>query len=357
MSTCTTDMAGAGREPPITNPLKAMDAATARGYTIPLYVLPFDHRASFELGMFGLNGPLSAEQIARIAAAKRVIYDGFVAAVEGGVPKEYAGILVDEQFGSDILNDASRNGYITCASVEKSGQEEFHFEFGDEFGDAFARHIEAFAPTFAKVLVRYNPDGDAAMNRRQAARLRRLSEYLQNSPSKYMFELLVPATTMQLKSVRGGTHAYDLTIRPPLMVRAMRELQDAGVEPDVWKIEGLERWEDYSRIVETARRGGRHDVGCIVLGRGESEPHVRAWLSTAAAVPGFIGFAVGRTTFWEPLVALRDQKIPREAAVAEVARRYRQWVDVFANAQGAASNSHNAPGTPSATVPPAIGTL
>ncbi len=130
------------------------------------------------------------------------------------------------------------------------------------------------------------------------------------------------------------------------MVRAMRELQDAGVEPDVWKIESLDRWEDYSRIVETARRGGRHDVGCIVLGRGESESHVRAWLGTAATVPGFIGFAVGRTTFWEPLVALRDQQIPREAAVAEVARRYRQWVDVFAHAQGAASSSHNAPGTP-----------
>ncbi len=316
------------------------------GYAAPLYILPFDHRASFKSGMFGWNGTLSTEQTERIVAAKRVIYDGVVAAVAGGVPKAHAGILVDEQFGAAILRDARRNGYITCVSVEKSGQQEFDFEFGD----AYARYIEAFAPSFAKVLVRYNPDGDAAMNRRQAVRLRRLSEYLEHSPSKYMFELLVPATATELQGLGGDTHAYDLTLRPTLMVRAIRELQDAGVEPDVWKIEGLDRSEDDVRIVETARRDGRDNVGCIVLGRGDSEAHVRAWLATAAAVPGFIGFAVGRTTFWEPLVALRDGQISREDAVAEVARRYRQWADVFERARGATSVAAFPTATPLATV-------
>ncbi|MEP7347185.1 MAG: DUF2090 domain-containing protein [Gemmatimonadaceae bacterium] len=299
------------------------------GYTKPLYILPFDHRASFESGMFGWTGALSVEQTARIAASKRVIYDGFVAAVEEGVPKDRAGILVDEPFGASILRDAARNGYITCAPVEKSGQEEFDFEFGEEF----ARHIEEFAPTFAKVLVRYNPDGDPAMNRRQAARLRRLSEYLESSPSSYMFELLVPATPRQLKDVGADLRAYDQEIRPALMVSAIRNLQDAGVEPDVWKVEGLDRGEDYKSVAEAARRDGRSDVSCIVLGRGENEQHVRAWLATAAAVTGFTGFAVGRTTFWDPLVAYRDEKIVREVAVAEVARRYRQWVDVFEQAR------------------------
>jgi myo-inositol catabolism protein IolC len=86
------------------------------------------------------------------------------------------------------------------------------------------------------------------------------------------------------------------------------------------------------RVAETARRDGRGEVGCIVLGRGEDETHVHTWLTTAAGVPGFIGFAVGRTTFWDPLIAWREQKSSREAAVAEIARRYRQWVDVFAKA-------------------------
>jgi myo-inositol catabolism protein IolC len=279
--------------------------------------------------MFGWKGPLSPEQTAQIAAAKQVIYDGLQAAIAAGVPKDRAGILVDEQFGAAILRDAARRGYITCAPVEKSGQEEFDFEYGEDF----ARHIEAFNPTFCKVLVRYNPEGDTRLNQRQAARLRRLSEYLHAHDRQYMFELLVPATAEQLQQVGGDRQRYDQERRPTLMVRAIRELQEAGVEPDVWKIEGLDRRQDCAAVAETARRDGRGDVGCIILGRGEDESHVHTWLSTAAGVPGFIGLAVGRTTFWDPLMAWKDQKISREAALTEIARRYRQWVEVFEKAR------------------------
>jgi myo-inositol catabolism protein IolC len=303
----------------------------ARGYGTPLYVLPFDHRASFETGMFGWKGALTAEQTAQIAAAKRVIYDGFTAALSAGVPAAKAGILVDEQFGAAILRDASAAGHITCAPLEKSGQDEFDFEYGA----AWAEHVEAFSPTFAKVLVRYNPDGDPALNARQAERLHRLSAHLRDRPTRFMFELLVPAQLSQLERVGGDRRCYDLELRPGLMARAIRALQDAGVEPDVWKIEGLDRREDCATMVATARRDGRGAVGCIVLGRGENEQHVRSWLATAAAVPGFIGFAVGRTTFWQPLVDWRAQKTTREAAVTEIARRYREWIAVFEQARGA----------------------
>lgn len=298
------------------------------GYNKPLYILPFDHRGSFQTGMFGWKGILSPEQTAQIAAAKQVIYDGFKAAVAAGVAKERAGILVDEQFGSAILQDAAKHGYHTAAPAEKSGQDEFDFEYGDDF----ARHIEAFNLTFCKVLVRYNPEADKDTNARQTRRLRQLSEYLHHTDRKYMFELLVPATPEQLQQVGGDRKRYDLERRPALMVRAIRELQEAGVEPDIWKIEGLDRREDCVQVVEIARRDGRDDVGCIVLGRGEDEAHVHTWLTTAAGVPGFIGFAVGRTTFWDPLIAWREQRSSREAAAAEIARRYRQWVDVFAKA-------------------------
>jgi myo-inositol catabolism protein IolC len=295
------------------------------GYHKPLYILPFDHRGSFQTGMFGWKGPLNAAQTEQIAAAKQVIYDGLQTAVAGGVAQDRAGLLVDEQFGAAILQDAASRGYITAVPTEKSGQDEFDFEYGEDF----ARHIEAFNPTFCKVLVRYNPEGDKSLNQRQAARLRRLSEYLHPNNRKYMFELLVPATLDQLTQMHRDRPRYDRERRPALMVRAIRELQEAGVEPDVWKIEGLDRREDCVQVAETARREGRDDVGCIVLGRGEDEAHVHTWLTTAAGVPGFIGFAVGRTTFWDPLVAWREQKIPRDGAVAEIARRYRQWVDVF----------------------------
>lgn len=296
---------------------------TPRGYDRPLYILPFDHRGSFETGMFGWHGDLDAEQAAQIAAAKQVIYDGFKAA---HVPPEKAGILVDEQFGAAILHDAAAQGYQTACPAEKSGQEEFDFEYGDDF----AAHIEAFHPTFCKVLVRYNPAGDAELNHRQSARLAKLSNYLQTANrSLFMFELLVPAEKSQLDQVKGDKKLYDHQIRPQLMIDSIHELQNAGVEPDVWKIEGLDRREDCVNIVAAARRDGRDKVGCIVLGRGEDEHKVREWLTTASSVHGFIGFAVGRTDFWDPLVAWRDRKITRDEAVQKVSSRYLEFVSTF----------------------------
>ena len=311
---------------------------TVRGYTKPLYILPFDHRGSFETGMFGWKGALTVDQTAQIAAAKRVIFDGFQSAITGGAPKEKGGILVDEQFGAAILRDASSQGFTTACPAEKSGQEGFDFEYGEDF----AAHIEAFHPTFCKVLVRYNPEGDPELNREQATRLKRLSDYLHSANrSLFMFELLVPPEKAQLEKVHGDKKAYDDEIRPPLMVGAIRALQNAGVEPDVWKIEGLDRREDCERIVAVARAGGRETVGCIILGRGEDDAKVLEWLTTAATVPGFIGFAVGRTDFWQPLIAWRAHEISRATAVDQIARRYREFVDAFEKASAGRAQSLN----------------
>jgi myo-inositol catabolism protein IolC len=296
------------------------------GFDKPLYILPFDHRGSFQTKLFGWPGTLTSEQTGQIAASKQVIYDAFQAALRAGVPERKAGILVDEQFGSAILESARTHGYTTACPAEKSGQDEFDFEYGEDF----AKHIEAMRPTFCKVLVRYNPEGDRDLNGRQAARLKRLSDYLhEKSESMFMFELLVPPEDAQLALVDRDKKAYDLALRPALMAETIEELQNAGVEPDVWKIEGLDRPTDCERIVKAARRHGRDKVGCIILGRGEDDQKVHQWLATASGVPGFIGFAVGRTSFWNALVDWRAKKITREDAVNDIARRYREFVDTF----------------------------
>ena len=217
------------------------------------------------------------------------------------------------------------------ASVEKSGQEEFEFAYGEDF----AQHIEAFHPTFAKVLVCYNPEGDASLNQRQAGRLKRLSDYLHQAQTLFMFELLVPASSMQLEQFEGDKNAYDLQLRPRLMIQTIQTLQDAGVEPDVWKVEGLDRQEDCVKLVEIARRIGRDSVGLIVLGRGAERGRVVHWLKTEASVPSFIGFAVGRTSFWQPLVDVEAIRISQEEAAIRIARNFEAWIRIFEESRSA----------------------
>jgi len=295
------------------------------GYDQPLYLLPFDHRHSYVTGMFHFDGPLTPDQREAVTDSKGVIYDGFRQALGHGVPVAAAGILLDEEFGADILRDATRNGYVTALSTEKSGSADFEFEYGADF----ASHIAAFRPTFAKALVRFNPEGDADVNRRQTILLRQLSDYCRAVRQPFMFELLVPPTAAQLARANGFQKTFDLLIRPALVLQAISALQDAGIEPDVWKIQGLDRRSDCEHIVATARRNGRSKVGCIVLGHDAADDQVVRWLETAASVPGFIGFAVGRTTFWHAVAAYVAKQVTRAEAVSLVARRYREWVNVF----------------------------
>jgi myo-inositol catabolism protein IolC len=302
------------------------------GYTQPLYFLPFDHRGSYISGLFKWKEPLNVEQMVTVAGSKHVLYAAFERAVADQiVPKSQLGILVDEQFGVDILRDARDKGYVTAASVEKSGQEEFEFAYGDDF----ALHIETIGATFAKVLVRYNPDAPADLNTRQINRLKQLSDYLHRTKRRFLFELLVPATPSQLEEVDGDRYAYDVQLRPGLMMECIRTLQEAGVEPDVWKLEGLDRREDCVGMVQVAHRDGRDTVGLIVLGRGAERERVEHWLRTAATVPGFIGFAVGRTTFWQPLVDAESNRITRHDASVEIAHNFEDWIRLFHEAQSA----------------------
>jgi 5-dehydro-2-deoxygluconokinase len=302
----------------------------ALGYDGKLYILAFDHRGSFQKKMFGIESDPTAEETERIADAKHLIFEGLVKASEEGAEPGVTGCLVDEQFGAPkgIPEQAKERGLILAMPVEKSGQDEFDFEYGDDFGV----HIEKFDPEFSKVLVRYNPEGDADMNARQRERLRRLAEWLHERDRKFLFELLVPAEDAQLESVGGDSDRYDTELRPELMRRAIVELQDAGVEADVWKIEGIETQEDCERIAQTCRRDGRDGVICVVLGRGANDEKVEHWLRQGAPVEGYAGFAIGRTIWWDPLKGYIDGDLEREDAARQIADNYLRFVRVYGEA-------------------------
>jgi len=296
------------------------------GYDGPLYILAFDHRGSFQKKMFGIQGDTTPEESETISDAKRLIFEGVLEAIGRGADPDATGVLVDEQFGSDIPRRAREHGLKLAMPVEKSGQNEFDFDYGEDFGT----HIERFDPDFVKVLVRYNPEDDADMNARQLRRLKRLSDWLHERDRRFLFELLVAATDAQLASVEGNGDRYDAELRPGLMRRAIQDIQAAGIEVDVWKIEGVDERADAAMLADQARSlPGHEGVTCVLLGRGASQAKVVQWLEQAAPVEGFVGFAIGRSIWWDPLAAFLASELPRADAAAQIAENYLHFVHVY----------------------------
>src|SRR3954454_21075477 len=305
----------------------------ALGYDGKLYVLAFDHRGSFQKKMFGIEGDPDAEQTRTITDAKRLIYEGMEVAAERGLDASTAGVLIDEQFGGDVPKDAKDHGLKLAMPVEKSGQDEFDFQYDEQFGE----HIERFDPDFSKVLVRYNPDGDPEMNERQLGRLKELSDWLHEHDRLFLFELLVPAEESQLEQVGGDTDRYDAELRPELMRRSIENLQNFGIEVDIWKIEGVEERSDAEMLVRQTRSGeGRENVVSVLLGRGASDDKVDHWLRVAAPVEGFIGFAIGRSIWWDPLKGYLEQDVERSKAAEQIADNYLRFIRVYDEAESGA---------------------
>jgi 5-dehydro-2-deoxygluconokinase len=302
------------------------------GYENKLYILAFDHRGSFQKKFFGIEGDPDPEQTAMIADAKHLIFEGLQRAVAAGADPSVTGVLVDEQFGGTVPEEAHAQGLKLAMPAERSGQDTFDFQYGDRFGE----HIERFDPDFTKVLVRYNPDGNDEQNREQLQKLKRLSDWLHSKDRKFLFELLVPAVETQLEAVDGSTERYDTELRPRLMRRAIAEIQDAGIEVDIWKIEGVDERSDCEMLAAQARTGGRDGVVCVVLGRGADDAKVDSWLQQAAPVEGFVGFAIGRSIWWNPLKEYVDGKIERSTGAREIAENYLRFVKVYERAEGKA---------------------
>lgn len=296
-----------------------------QGYDGTLFILAFDHRGSFRKKMFGIDGDPTSDEQSRLEDAKRLVWDGFKAALEAGAPQDQAGILVDEEMGASIAREAKEMGVPLAMPVEKSGQATFDFEYGDDFG----AHLEAFDPSFAKVLVRWNPDDDADTKVMQGERLKRLGDWLRDNGRRYLFELLVPASDRQMALVGGNAAAYDSHLRPTFMLETIHEILEAGVEPDIWKIEGIDTVEDCELIADLTRSGGRDTVKSVVLGRGADDAKVDHWLRMGAPVDGYAGFAIGRSIWWDGVEGWKDGTMERDAAVASIASNFTRFIDVY----------------------------
>jgi len=296
-----------------------------KGYTQNLFILPFDHRGSFIKGLLGKEeSQLTKEDREYIISQKKLIYKAFLDATNNKIPRQDAAILIDEEFGDEILKDASEKGINILLTVEKSGQEELDFEYED-----FKKHIEKYDPLFVKVLVRYNPDDLLELKKRQQEKLKILSDYCFSRNYKFLLEVLIIPSKEQLEKVNGEKIEFINHKKPFLQSEVIKELQDSGVEPDVWKLEGTENKNGYEDIVKSAVREGRKEVGIVVLGGGQKKEVVEKWIKAARGVKGIIGFAVGRTVFWEPLILLKEGQITEEETVNKISKNFIYFYDTF----------------------------
>ncbi|MBI2613868.1 MAG: DUF2090 domain-containing protein [Candidatus Levybacteria bacterium] len=296
------------------------------GYKKNLFILPFDHRSSFAK-LFGFTNPeLSSDEKNIITSAKETIFMAFEKALLKGVPKELGAILIDEEYGDKIIRDAIGKKYNVILTTEKSGQKEFTFEYGDEFG----KHIEKYKPTFVKALVHYNPNDDPLSKMRQQQKLEVLSNYCHQNSYKFLFEILVPPTESQLRNVSGNIQRYDTEVRPNLTAKAIEELQNVNVKPDIWKIEGMEEEDSYKIVSLQVQKGG-DNVGIVILGRAENQDKVEQWIKAGNKIKGVVGFAVGRTVFWEPLTQYKNGTIDRDTTIEQISNNFLHFYNIFTN--------------------------
>jgi myo-inositol catabolism protein IolC len=295
-----------------------------------LFILAMDQRDSIEQKLYELDAAPSPEESASIAANKLLVYRGFLDAVPGLPEGVRPGFLVDEQYGGSPAVLAGADDRISLAMpIEASGLDWFDFAYGHDW----RTHAEFFGAEHPKVLIHDNPGLPLADRQEQANKLAGISAWARKAGREFIVELLVGATDEDMAKVDGDTDRYDREVRPGLTVQILEFLQDHGVEPSIWKIEGLAQREDAELVAQAARRGGR-DGRCIVLGRHAPQEQLDEWLKVAAPVEGFIGFAIGRSTWWDALEDRLAGKIDEAGARKLVADNYAHFAQTYLAARG-----------------------
>jgi myo-inositol catabolism protein IolC len=288
----------------------------------PLFILAMDHRESFGRTLFAVkhDDPDQAQAEA-MRSAKLLIFQGLQTALPS-VTSGRIGVLVDERYGQDVIDavKGSTDPMVLAVPVEASGHDWFTLEWGDQW----LEHVESVKPDYAKVLVRDNPGFDAAQRDAQLASLAQVSAGLRTVGVPLLYELLVPATDAQLAQAGHDTGAYDRDLRPGLVAQVIADNQAHGVEPALWKVEGLETVEAAQQVAAQAKTGGR-TADLIVLGRDAPAERLDHWLEVASQVDAFVGFAIGRS-IWEDVLSRYEAFGATESAAVnarhEIADRY-----------------------------------
>ena len=297
----------------------------------PFYVVINEHRSSFLKRILEIEGRTPIEQDwEEVKNLKKIIFSGYLEALQNGIPATQTTFFIDEQTGSSIIEQAVEAGVTYCLAVEKSGQRLLDFEHGQEY----VAHIEALKPVFIKALVRYNPRDPEADRMLQQGKLKEITAVAREHNTKLIIEVRIPATPEQMVQVDNDDRRYDLEIRPNLATQTVSELRAGGADPDIWHIEGFELPVHYENVVEQIQMNDRENVGMVIMSRGASFPQVESWLTVGAGVDGIIGFSVGRTAFQNAIKQFRAGEKGGEDGAHQIAQNFIHFYEIFTKARG-----------------------
>jgi myo-inositol catabolism protein IolC len=267
-----------------------------------LFILPFDHRASF-LKILEEPNKKKVEEL------KQIIFNGFLKVYTGYKKKKELAILVDEKYGSAIIKYAKEKNITICLPIEKSGKDILELEYKD------LNEVKKINPDYIKILIRYNPF-NIKINEKQINILKQADIFCKKNNYKVILELLVPPTEDDLKLTRN----YDKYLRLDRTCRAIDEIKES-IKVDIWKLEGFTR-KGFDKINKVT------NSKIIFLGRGESKEKVKKWLIESKNVKNVIGFAIGRTLFLDVIKKYSKGLIDKEKASQEIADNFKYFIDL-----------------------------
>jgi 5-dehydro-2-deoxygluconokinase len=297
------------------------------------FIIAVDHRVDICTELLeAAAGQPSAAAMQRASELKDVVFAGLMNAVEAGVPKSQAGLWSESNIGEAALLRARAINLKTAVSIERPRVAEFQLE--DALG--FAAALKRLAATYAGTRVFYNPDGDVGANQSQRLQLRRITEISRSEGPRLLLELNVLPTDEQ-REAGGKLGSWERQVRPALLVRAIRDLQDAGIEPHVWAFEPPMDPTAAATIVAQAFVDDRQPALLFAVGNDSAmEPKSPvhddiAWL--AARTPGVSGLVIGPAAYYRYLASHAGGDLTRDAAVAAISERFRRLRSLFTEAR------------------------
>lgn len=276
-----------------------------------VYMLAADHRWQWEEWCAKRSIPSS-----RIETAKALALEGFQRArARSPAARTWGALLLDEQYGGTTIRRAREAGVEVGTPAERAGA--FPLEWASEPCDA------ALTGSFVKVLILYRSDQAVEIRDRQLAMLLELQTWCQRNGKPLVVEVLVSRE-------KEDEEQFERQLRPAMVADAIRLAYSRDLVPEYWKIEGTIDPEGAATIDAAVRE--RSECRQILLGKAADLATIRQWFAAVRACPSAVGFAIGRSVFWEPSTRVLAGELTADRGADAIAENYLALIEAWEDA-------------------------